>query len=91
MPTYQYECERCGHLFEVMQSITDARLTDCPSCQAKGSVHRLIGKGAGIIFKGTGFYETDYKNRSCPDAGQCPSSPENSGGCGCQGSCGHSS
>jgi len=89
MPTYQYECGKCGYLFEVMQSITEARLTDCPSCQTEGSVHRLIGKGAGIIFKGKGFYETDYKNRPCPDAGQCPSSPEPSGGCGCQGSCGH--
>ena len=89
MPTYQYECEACGHHFERMQSIIDKKLTTCPSCGKEGQVHRLIGKGAGIIFKGTGFYETDYKNRSCPDAESCPAVSKPADGCGCSGNCSH--
>ena len=58
MPTYDYRCESCGP-FEKMQRMSDKPLTECPKCG--GSVVRLIGNGAGIIFKGTGFYETDYK------------------------------
>ena len=60
MPTYDYECQKCGHLFEVFQSMTDERLKKCPEC--KGKVKRLLGTGAGIIFKGSGFYETDYRS-----------------------------
>ena len=60
MPTYDYECQKCGHLFEVFQSMTDERLKTCPEC--KGKVKRLLGTGAGIIFKGSGFYETDYRS-----------------------------
>lgn len=56
MPTYEYECKKCGH-FEEFQSITAAPLTRCPKCH--GKVHRLLGTGSGIIFKGSGFYETD--------------------------------
>ena len=61
MPTYDYECQSCGHTFEMFQSMKDKPLTRCPKCP-KGKVKRLIGPGAGIIFKGSGFYETDYKN-----------------------------
>jgi putative FmdB family regulatory protein len=61
MPTYDYKCLTCGHQFEFVQSMNDARLTDCPQDQCDGKVKRLLGTGAGIIFKGTGFYETDYK------------------------------
>ncbi len=64
MPTYDYECEKCGHEFEEFQSITAPLLTDCPECNARNKVRRLIGTGAGIIFKGSGFYETDYKRKS---------------------------
>ncbi len=61
MPTYDYKCQKCGHQFEFVQSMNDARLTDCPEEHCDGKVKRLLGTGAGIIFKGTGFYETDYK------------------------------
>jgi putative FmdB family regulatory protein len=62
MPTYDYVCAKCGHKFEVFQSMKDAPLTKCPKCK-KGRVKRLIGTGAGLLFKGTGFYETDYKRK----------------------------
>ena len=87
MPTYQYECEDCGHQFEIMQSIVDKKLTECPSCE-KGTIHRLIGTGSGVVFKGSGFYETDYKNKSCPAVKSCPAASTNSG-CGCSGDCSH--
>ncbi len=65
MPTYEYECEACGHSFEEFQSMSDKPLRKCPSC-AKMKLQRLIGSGAGIIFKGSGFYETDYKRKEQP-------------------------
>ena len=60
MPTYEYACRLCDHQFEVFQSIKADPLSQCPSCGEQG-LRRLIGLGAGIIFKGSGFYETDYK------------------------------
>lgn len=60
MPTYEYACRECDHQFEVFQSIKDDPLSQCPSC-GDDALRRLIGTGAGIIFKGSGFYETDYK------------------------------
>lgn len=60
MPTYEYECDACGYGFEKMQSMLDKKLKKCPEC-GKNQLHRLIGAGSGIIFKGNGFYETDYK------------------------------
>ena len=65
MPTYEYECEACQHSFEHFQAMSDKPLKVCPSCKKKKLV-RLIGAGAGIIFKGSGFYETDYKRKSPP-------------------------
>lgn len=62
MPTYDYRCGACGHLFEHFQSMTSAKLVDCPECGAP-RLERLIGGGAGVIFKGGGFYETDYKRK----------------------------
>lgn len=59
MPTYEYQCKDCGFRFEEFQSIADAPLTQCPSC--KGQLVRLLSGGAGLIFKGSGFYITDYK------------------------------
>lgn len=59
MPTYEYQCKDCGFRFEEFQSIADAPLTHCPSC--KGKLVRLLSGGAGLIFKGSGFYITDYK------------------------------
>jgi putative FmdB family regulatory protein len=61
MPTYEYECEKCGYKFEAFHSITAEPLKKCPKCN--GKVTRLIGTGAGLIFKGSGFYATDYKKR----------------------------
>lgn len=60
MPTYEYECRACGHAFETMHSMTAPVLRKCPKC-AKLKLERLISGGAGVIFKGSGFYETDYK------------------------------
>jgi len=64
MPTYEYECSECGATFEVFQKITARPLTRCKECGAKGTVTRLIGAGAGLIFKGSGFYITDYKKKA---------------------------
>ena len=62
MPTYEYKCTKCNHQFEAVQKMTDNPLSRCPECRCK--VKRLIGAGAGIIFKGSGFYETDYRSDS---------------------------
>ena len=60
MPTYDYECKACGHAFEELQSFSDPVLTKCPKCK-KNKLERLFGGGGAIIFKGSGFYETDYR------------------------------
>ena len=65
MPTYEYACKFCGKHLEIYQPITDDPLKRCPSCKKLG-LKRLISGGAGIIFKGTGFYETDYRRQSAP-------------------------
>lgn len=59
MPTYEYECTKCGHEFELFESITAEPTKRCPECA--GMVKRLLGTGAGILFKGSGFYQTDYR------------------------------
>ena len=70
MPTYEYECAKCRKTFEVFQSMKDAALTTCPkdACAqktwGKGAVKRMLGTGAGLIFKGSGFYITDYRSES---------------------------
>lgn len=60
MPTYEYRCTVCSNLFELFQKMNDEPIKNCPKCN--GEVKRLIGTGAGTIFKGKGFYQTDYKN-----------------------------
>ncbi len=65
MPTYDYRCEGCGHTFDEFQSMTADLLTECPECK-EPKLRRLIGSGAAIIFKGSGFYETDYKRARKP-------------------------
>jgi putative FmdB family regulatory protein len=60
MPTYDYLCKECGHKFEEFQSMTEAALTRCPKCNME-TLQRLIGSGAALLFKGSGFYLTDYK------------------------------
>jgi putative FmdB family regulatory protein len=62
MPTYDYRCNDCNYSFEYFQSMVDKKLTKCPKCN--GTLKRLIGPGSGPIFKGSGFYETDYKRPS---------------------------
>ena len=63
MPTYEYKCANCNCLMEVFQSITANPLRKCPEC-GKMKLQRLLGTGAGLIFKGSGFYETDYRSES---------------------------
>jgi putative FmdB family regulatory protein len=84
MPTYDYECTKCGNEFEAFQKMTDNHLSKCPKCS--GKVKRLIGAGSGIIFKGSGFYETDYKKKKHPAADSskdkiCPKIKEGCDGC----------
>ena len=88
MPTYEYHCEKCGHNFEAFQSMRDPPFRECPKeiCRQKkwghGKVKRLIGTGAGIIFKGSGFYITDYRSKSYQDAAKkdAPAPAAGSGG-----------
>lgn len=74
MPTYEYECEKCGKIFEAFQSMRDEPFRECPKelCRQKkwghGRVKRLLGTGAGLIFKGSGFYTTDYRSNSYKEA-----------------------
>ncbi len=62
MPTYDYSCPKCGHAFELVQSMRDEPIKQCPKCKKSG-VKRHVGGGAGLIFKGSGFYITDYRNK----------------------------
>ena len=83
MPTYEYSCEKCGGAFEIAQSMRDEPLRECPEelCRQKkwghGKVKRLIGTGAGLIFKGSGFYITDYRSDSYKEAAKkdAPAAP----------------
>ena len=63
MPTYEYHCDACSHEFEEFQYINDEPLTKCPEC-GKKKLRRLIGGGAAVVFKGSGFYQTDYRSDS---------------------------
>lgn len=63
MPTYDYECDACGHEFELFQSISEPVKRKCPECK-KSKLRRLFGTGAAVVFKGSGFYETDYRSES---------------------------
>ena len=71
MPTYDYECSSCGYKFEIFQSMSEAPKKKCPKCGK--SVKRLIGSGSGIIFKGSGFYATDYKKSAAKSEASCAS------------------
>jgi putative FmdB family regulatory protein len=72
MPTYEYECGKCGHQFELFQSMTESPRKRCPKC--RGAVRRLLGTGAGVLFKGSGFYETDYRSDSYKKAAKSETS-----------------
>ncbi len=69
MPTYEYKCSLCGHQMEAFQSITAKALRKCPDC-GRNSLKRLIGTGAGIIFKGSGFWQTDYRSEGYKKAAE---------------------
>ena len=77
MPTYDYKCTKCSHVFELFQSMKDDPIKNCPECG--GEVKRLIGTGSGAIFKGTGFYQTDYKNTSKSSSEKEKSKESNAG------------
>ena len=86
MPTYEYVCEKCGHQFEKLQPISDAPLTTCPKdlCGrkrwGKGKVKRAISVGGGLIFKGSGFYTTDYRSEKYKEAAKKEAAPASASG-----------
>ena len=88
MPTYEYSCEKCGKNFDAFQSMRDEPFRECPQekCQLEewghGTVKRLLGTGAGLIFKGSGFYITDYRSNSYKEGAknEAPAAPASAGG-----------
>ena len=78
MPTYDYECDACEHKFEHFQGINDAHLKKCPEC-GKNKLRRLIGAGGAVMFKGTGFYQTDYRSESYKQKAAADSKASDSG------------
>jgi putative FmdB family regulatory protein len=79
MPTYEYRCTACNHEFERFHSITAAPIKRCPQC-GKAKVKRLMGTGAGVIFKGSGFYTTDYRDASYKESAKADSGSPGGGG-----------
>lgn len=79
MPTYDYVCDGCGHAFELFQSMTDSVKKTCPKC-GKKKLRRLIGTGGAIVFKGSGFYKTDYRSDSYKKAAAADSGKKSDGG-----------
>lgn len=77
MPTYEYQCAACGHHFEEFQSMSAKPIKKCPKC-GKNKVQRLISGGAGFIFKGSGFYETDYRSDSYKNAAKADTASSSS-------------
>jgi putative FmdB family regulatory protein len=73
MPTYEYKCTACDHRLEAFQSMTDKPLRKCPEC-GKNALERLISAGAAVLFKGSGFYQTDYRSESYKKAAKAESS-----------------
>ena len=74
MPTYDYACQQCGHRFEELQAFSEPPLKKCPACK-KNKLERLFGGGGAIIFKGSGFYETDYRKDSYKKAAEADTAP----------------
>jgi putative FmdB family regulatory protein len=79
MPTYDYVCDGCGHAFELFQSMTDSVKKTCPKC-GKKKLRRLIGAGGAIVFKGSGFYKTDYRSESYKKGAAADSGGKSDGG-----------
>ena len=87
MPTYEYECGACGHRFEKYQSMTEKAIKKCPEC-GKAKAQRVISGGAGVLFKGSGFYQTDYRSKGYNESAkkdvpkkETPAAPACSGDC----------
>lgn len=78
MPTYDYECGACGHTFEEFQGINDKMLKKCPECK-KNKLQRLFGTGAAIVFKGSGFYQTDYRSEGYKKAAKADAKKKDGG------------
>lgn len=74
MPTYGYECSACGHQFEKFQSMNDQPIRKCPAC-GKKKVQRMISGGAGVLFKGSGFYQTDYRSKGYKESAKKDKAP----------------
>ena len=89
MPTYDYACSACGHTFEEFQSMSSDPLKKCPSCK-KSKLERLIGSGAGVIFKGSGFYQTDYRGGSYANDAKKDTEAASKPSGGCKPACGTS-
>ena len=81
MPTYDYQCDACDHKFELYQGINDEKKRKCPEC-GKLKLRRLIGTGAAIVFKGSGFYQTDYRSESYNKAKAADKPSDGGGGSG---------
>lgn len=81
MPTYDYLCDGCGHAFELFQSMTDSVKRTCPKCKKK-KLRRLIGAGGAIVFKGSGFYQTDYRSDSYKKGAAADAPAKSEGGSG---------
>ena len=79
MPTYDYVCDGCGHAFELFQSMSDGVKKTCPEC-GKKKLRRLIGAGGAIVFKGSGFYKTDYRSESYKKGAAADSGGKSEGG-----------
>lgn len=74
MPTYDYKCNACGHRFELFQSMAGKPKRKCPKC-GKSALERLIGVGAAVLFKGSGFYQTDYRSDSYKKSAEAEAKP----------------
>jgi putative FmdB family regulatory protein len=81
MPTYDYRCTDCKHEFELFQSMTEARKKKCPAC-GKNTLERLIGTGGAVLFKGSGFYQTDYRTESYKKAAKADAGGSSANGDG---------
>lgn len=77
MPTYDYRCKACGHELELFQSMTERPKRKCPEC-GKSSLERLIGAGGGLLFKGSGYYQTDYRSQSYTDGAKADKAAQSS-------------
>jgi putative FmdB family regulatory protein len=91
MPTYEYQCQKCGKTMEVFHGMSEEGPKRCADAKCKGKVKRLVGSGAGLIFKGSGFYITDYKNKGAAKSEAAESSASTcaseaaGNGCACAG------